>query len=135
MSLLGVIFGWLRARRVAGEGLPETAQAEETIGEGVVDLGVTDTLDLHMFRPADVPSVVQEFLNTAFGAGIRQVRIVHGKGIGVQRRIVREILANDSRVSWFADAPDASGWGATVATLCGRAGEVHRSEGLPKGNR
>jgi dsDNA-specific endonuclease/ATPase MutS2 len=113
------------ARRAASAAEPEetdTAPLVEETGdasshETPINLATTDTIDLHTFRPKDVPSVVAEFLNAASEAGITQVRIVHGKGIGVQRRIVREVLANDPRVTWFGDAPDASGWGATIARL------------------
>jgi len=92
---------------------PEPAAA----GPPVVDLSGSDTIDLPAFRPSDVPSVVHEFLDAACAAGLASVRIVHGRGIGVQRRIVRGILEQDPRVISFGDARDTSGWGATVARL------------------
>ncbi|HEY7216381.1 MAG TPA: Smr/MutS family protein [Thermoanaerobaculia bacterium] len=83
-----------------------------------VKLPITDVLDLHSFRPADVPDVVREWLDAAYEAGFHFVRIVHGKGIGVQRKTVRKLLARDPRVEDFGDAPlEAGGWGATWVKL------------------
>ncbi len=83
-----------------------------------VKLPITDVLDLHSFRPADVPEVVREWLDAAYAAGFHLVRIVHGKGIGVQRKTVRTLLARDPRVEDFGDAPlEAGGWGATWVKL------------------
>jgi hypothetical protein len=117
-------------RKALGDEEPSgEEEAEKPLGEEtVIDLGAADTIDLHTFRPREVPSVVAEFLNAAVEAGITQVRIIHGKGIGVQRRIVRQVLAADPRVSWFADAPDASGWGATVARLDPQPGKTSPEE-------
>jgi dsDNA-specific endonuclease/ATPase MutS2 len=92
---------------------------EEDFSEGLpVKLPVTDVLDLHSFRPSDVPSVVREWLDAVYDEGFRAVRIIHGKGIGVQRKAVRKLLARDPRVEDFGDAPaEAGGWGATWVTL------------------
>ena len=118
MSVLRTVLGWFRGRRPTTAKEPESDETgERSANETVIDLGATDTIDLHVFRPREVPSVVEEFLNAAAEAGITRVRIIHGKGIGVQRRIVRQVLANDPRVSWFSDALDASGWGATIARI------------------
>lgn len=90
---------------------------DEPFPEEVV-LPVEDTLDLHPFRPRDVRSVVESFLEAALEAGFRQVRIVHGKGIGVQREIVRAALARHPYVVAFRDGGAGGGeWGATVADL------------------
>jgi DNA-nicking Smr family endonuclease len=79
-----------------------------------VELPVTDVLDLHSFRPAEVPDLVREYLDAAYEKGLRELRIVHGKGIGVQRQTVRTLLSRDVRVEAFGDAPlEAGGWGAT----------------------
>ena len=86
-------------------------------GEDTVRLGPADTLDLHTFLPRDVQSVVREFLDAAAREGFVQVRIIHGKGIGVQRGIVRSILERHPGVISFSDAQDGSGWGATIAIL------------------
>jgi len=84
----------------------------------LVELPITDTLDLHTFPPRDVADLVSEWLGEAHAAGFREVRIIHGRGIGVQREIVRGVLARDPRVAEFADAPpDAGGWGATRVRL------------------
>ncbi len=81
-------------------------------------LPITDVLDLHSFRPADVPDVVREWLDAAYEKGFHVVRIIHGKGIGVQRKMVRTLLARDPRVEDFGDAPmEAGGWGATWVRL------------------
>ena len=83
-----------------------------------IDLEITDTLDLHAFAPRDIKSVVENYLIEAQTKGFSIVRIVHGKGIGVQREIVRKILAETGFVESFKDAPAFSGhWGATIAHL------------------
>jgi DNA-nicking Smr family endonuclease len=84
---------------------------------GAVEIPITGILDLHAFAPRDVASVVLEYLEAARARGLREVRIIHGKGIGVQREIVRSILSRHAGVLSYSDAPDASGWGATVVTL------------------
>lgn len=77
-----------------------------------------DTLDLHVFAPKEVPSLLDEFLHLSQKADIRLVNIIHGKGTGALRRRVRNLLARDPRVVTFYDAPIKSGgWGATVAEL------------------
>jgi len=81
---------------------------------------VTDVFDLHSVPPRDVQPVVEEYLTEARRLGLRALRIVHGRGIGVQREMVRAILARTDFVADFRDAPaEAGGWGATVATLRG----------------
>jgi DNA-nicking Smr family endonuclease len=83
-----------------------------------VELPITDVLDLHSFRPAEVPDVVREYLDAAYEKGFRALRIIHGRGIGVQRRTVRILLERDPRVEAFGDAPaEAGGWGATWVRL------------------
>ena len=81
-----------------------------------LDLEITDALDLHAFAPRDVKSVVEIYLMEARAKGFSFVRIIHGKGIGAQREIVRKILAKTDFVESFKDAPAFSGhWGATIA--------------------
>jgi DNA-nicking Smr family endonuclease len=83
-----------------------------------VALPMTDVLDLHSFRPEDVPGVVSGYLEEARRGGILEVRIVHGRGRGVQRAVVRRLLADAPGVVGFADAsPDRGGWGATLVRL------------------
>ena len=84
----------------------------------IVRLPIEDSLDLHAFSPRDVASVVEEYVRAAAESGIREVRIIHGKGMGVQREIVHALLARLPRVESFGPAPeDRGGWGATVARL------------------
>ncbi|MEJ2085060.1 MAG: Smr/MutS family protein [Acidobacteriota bacterium] len=79
---------------------------------------ISDVLDLHSFRADEVGDVIRSYLDEACKLGLRTVRIVHGKGIGVQRRTVRTLLARDPRVVSFESAPEAAGgWGATCAVL------------------
>jgi dsDNA-specific endonuclease/ATPase MutS2 len=83
-----------------------------------VRLEIKDVFDLHSIPPREVRAVVEEYLREAQRLGFRRVRIIHGKGVGVQREAVRSILARTPFVEHFTDAPpEAGGWGATVATL------------------
>ena len=83
-----------------------------------VDLPIEDSLDLHTFAPRDVASVVEEYLTEAAARGFREVRVIHGRGIGVQREIVRAVLQRHPLVESFADAPpERGGWGATLVRL------------------
>lgn len=77
---------------------------------------IDGTLDLHTFAPAEIPSVVDEYLNAARAAGLREVRLIHGRGIGVQRARVQQVLREHPLVEGFADAPE-SHLGATVVRL------------------
>ena len=77
---------------------------------------IEGTLDLHAFAPRDIPSVVEEYLRAAYDAGFREVRLIHGRGKGVQRGIVQSALERHALVESFYDAPD-SHLGATVANL------------------
>jgi dsDNA-specific endonuclease/ATPase MutS2 len=77
-----------------------------------------DVLDLHSVSPKDVKPVVEEYLSEAHNLGFQAVRIIHGRGIGVQREMVRKVLERTPFVSWYGDAPaEAGGWGATIVTL------------------
>jgi len=83
-----------------------------------VVIEITDVFDLHTIPPRDVKAVVEEYLREAHARGFPVVRIIHGKGIGVQRKTVRGILARTSFVhDWTDAAPDAGGLGATVVRL------------------
>jgi hypothetical protein len=83
-----------------------------------VRLEIGDVFDLHSIPPREVRAVVEEYLSEAHRKGLRQVRIIHGKGVGVQRETVRTVLARTPFVEHFADAPpEAGGWGATIARL------------------
>ncbi|MBE0606507.1 MAG: Smr/MutS family protein [Deltaproteobacteria bacterium] len=79
---------------------------------------VEESLDLHAFSPRDVVSVVEEYLEAAAGKRYREVRLIHGKGKGVQRSAIRALLARHPLVAAFTDAPpEAGGWGATRVVL------------------
>src|SRR6187397_74808 len=77
---------------------------------------IEDSLDLHTFAPRDIPSVVDEYLRAAHEAGLREVRLIHGRGIGVQRARVQQVLREHPLVESYGDAPE-SHLGATVARL------------------
>jgi dsDNA-specific endonuclease/ATPase MutS2 len=97
--------------------MPPRDPDDPPFSEPVV-LPIEDSIDLHAFSPKEIPSVVEEYLEQCVQAGIYEVRIIHGRGTGVQRRIVQSILEKHPRVSSFKDAPaEAGGWGATVAVL------------------
>jgi DNA-nicking Smr family endonuclease len=81
-------------------------------------LPLTGELDLHAFAPRDVASVVEEYVRACHERGLRELRLVHGRGRGVQRAEVRRRLATIAVVESFADAPPGSGgWGATIVRL------------------
>ena len=83
-----------------------------------VRIPVTDVFDLHSVPPRDVKDVVEAYLEEAHSRGFKALRIIHGRGIGVQREIVRAVLARTEFVAEFRDAPaEAGGWGATIVTL------------------
>ena len=82
----------------------------------VYHIPIEDSLDLHAFAPRDVASVVEEYVSAAHGAGLREVRLIHGRGAGVQRGIVQSVLERHPLVASFHDAPE-SHLGATVAVL------------------
>jgi dsDNA-specific endonuclease/ATPase MutS2 len=86
--------------------------------EEPIRIPITDVFDLHSVPPRDVSPIVEEYLEEARRMGFRALRIIHGRGIGAQREIVRAILARTSFVESFGDAPaEAGGWGATLVTL------------------
>ncbi len=83
-----------------------------------VRIPITDVFDLHSVPPRDAKAIVEEYLAEAHRLGFKALRIIHGRGIGVQREMVRAILARTPFVVEFRDAPaEAGGWGATIVTL------------------
>jgi hypothetical protein len=132
-ELLGRLFGFGRTRARLDEG--NVASAKKTCAAVDVDddgtdpfdpfpepvrLEINDVFDLHSIPPREVRAVVEEYLREARRKGFRSVRIIHGKGVGVQRETVRSVLARTPFVEHFADAPpEAGGWGATIAHLRG----------------
>jgi len=94
-------------------------EAEDGLGSGApVEVPITGELDLHAFAPRDVPSVVEEFVAACRERGLTRLRLVHGRGRGVQRAVVHRVLARLPHVAAFRDAPpDRGGWGAVVVEL------------------
>jgi dsDNA-specific endonuclease/ATPase MutS2 len=83
-----------------------------------IRIPITDVFDLHSIPPRDVKWVVEEYLREAHRLGFKALRIIHGRGIGVQREMVRSVLARAEFVVDFRNAPvEAGGWGATIVTL------------------
>jgi dsDNA-specific endonuclease/ATPase MutS2 len=79
---------------------------------------LTDELDLHTFRPSDVPELIPDYIDEAIRLGFRQVRIIHGKGKGTLRRMVHAALERHPRVVSYKLGDQSSGaWGATVVEL------------------
>jgi len=87
----------------------ENADGEELSPESLIELPLEDVLDLHGFPPRDVREIVLGYLDDAVAAGFSAVRIIHGRGMGVQRDAVRALLARDERVDEFSDAPEGQG--------------------------
>ena len=81
-----------------------------------IAIPIEDKLDLHPFAPRDIPEVVNDYLEAAHAAGFREVRLIHGRGIGVQRARVQQVLRAHPLVAEFHDAPE-SHLGATVVRL------------------
>ena len=83
-----------------------------------IRIPITDVFDLHSVPDRDVKAIVEEYLVEARAAGFRHLRIIHGRGIGARREMVRAILAGADFVESYSDAPaEAGGWGATVVNL------------------
>ena len=88
----------------------------------VVEVPIEDSIDLHAFAPRDIPAVVEGYLEAAVERGFREVRLIHGKGKGVQRGRVQQILRGHPLVEEFFDGlPGRGTWGATIARLRQRA--------------
>jgi DNA-nicking Smr family endonuclease len=88
------------------------------VNDEPIELPIEDFIDLHAFRPRDVRDVVESYLEQALEAGLEEVRLIHGRGIGVQREAVRALLERHPGVLEFHDAPpERGGWGATIVRL------------------
>ena len=100
------------------QGMTSSERVPGQDDESPVAVPIGDSLDLHAFAPKDVPAVLADYLEECARRGFREVRLIHGRGTGTQRAIVRRLLATHPLVADFADAPpDRGGWGATVAYL------------------
>jgi dsDNA-specific endonuclease/ATPase MutS2 len=86
------------------------------VSEEPIRVPIEESLDLHPFAPQDIPEVVESYLETAYAAGFRLVRLIHGRGRGVQRAIVQRTLDRHRLVEEFWDAPETH-LGATIARL------------------
>ena len=105
----------------------DTAGVKQIMDEEPFRIPITDVFDLHSIAPRDVKDAVEAYLEEAHALGLRYLRIIHGRGIGVQRETVRAILARTPFVEGFSDAPaEAGGWGATIVTLKGATGSSGR---------
>ena len=83
-----------------------------------IRIPIEDVLDLHTFRPRDIADLLEGYFEECIKAGILSVRVIHGKGKGIQKRQVKRILQKNPKVKSFKDAPpDAGGWGATLVEL------------------
>jgi len=90
----------------------------EASNDEPIQIEITDSFDLHSFHPSEIRDVVEAYLAEAHKMGFGIVRIIHGKGVGVQREIVRKVLSETDFVESFKNAPEFSGsWGATIAKL------------------
>jgi DNA-nicking Smr family endonuclease len=86
--------------------------------EHPVVIPIEESLDLHAFAPQDIPAVVDAYLEECARRGFREVRLIHGRGTGTQRAIIRSLLAGHPLALDFHDAPpERGGWGATVVRL------------------
>ena len=112
-----------RLRRAFAAEIPESEPepppgADEDPFDEPVTLEIRDVIDLHAIPPSQVKAVVEEYLREAHARGFRCVRIIHGRGIGTQRAMVRAIHSRTPFVLSYSDAPpEAGGWGATIADL------------------
>lgn len=96
--------------------VPDDQEAEDF--PKLLELPLEDVLDLHSFAPKEIKALVTDYLEDAYQAGFSEVRIIHGKGIGVQREMVRAIAQRNPHVASVQQAPeDAGSWGATLITF------------------
>jgi DNA-nicking Smr family endonuclease len=103
--------------KIQPENRAEDSENDSPFAESVV-LPIDDYLDLHSFSPKEIASVVEEYLAECRRAGFSEVRLIHGKGVGVQRNIVRSVLSKHPAVLSYHDAPaECGGWGATIVRL------------------
>ena len=107
-------FRWLKQTPTPDDNDDDSVDPNNPFPEPVV-IEITDVFDLHSVSPREVKTVVEEYLHQAHEKGFLSVRIIHGKGIGVQREMARSILARTPFVFDWTDAPsEAGGWGATI---------------------
>jgi dsDNA-specific endonuclease/ATPase MutS2 len=114
---MNVKWPWRKSEPAPVEPEPPLGEDEDPFDQPVL-LEIRDIFDLHSIPPRQVKAVVVEYLREARAHGFRVVRIIHGKGIGVQREVVRKVLEQTPFVRGYHDAPpEAGGLGATIAEL------------------
>ena len=97
---------------------PSAGEDDEPPLDEPIVLPLADVIDLHPFQPKEIASVVEEYIEQCARGGLRQLRIIHGKGLGVQRSVVRSVLSKHPAVCSYQDAPaEAGSWGATIVIL------------------
>ncbi len=97
---------------------PPSTEPDDSAFDEPIILPLEDSIDLHAFSPKDIPSVVEEYLEQCHQAGFHEVRLIHGRGKGIQRQVVRTLLEKYPRILSFKDAPpESGGWGATIVQL------------------
>ena len=83
-----------------------------------IRIPISEVLDLHTFQPKEVPDLLTDYFTECIEAGIRTVRVIHGKGKGILKHRVHSILKKNALVQSFKDAPsERGGWGATIVEL------------------
>ena len=121
LGVFGLVLAVLTAAVLSAGSTTGTKEAEyedEPDPTQPFTIEMEDSIDLHSFPPRDVPDVVDAYLEEVVEKGFIEVRLIHGRGIGLQRDRVQKLLARHSLVSGFHDAPpDRGGWGATIAYL------------------
>jgi DNA-nicking Smr family endonuclease len=86
--------------------------------QDTIRIPIENRIDLHTFSPKEIPSLLEDYLKECRKAGIYEVRIIHGKGMGYQRQRVHSVLAKSPLIQSFSLAPPAlGGWGSTIAVL------------------
>jgi len=84
----------------------------------LIQFPIEDVLDLHTFQPKDVPNLLEDYFYECIHANIFSVRVIHGKGKGILKKRVQELLKKNKMVKSFKDAPiEAGSWGATLVEL------------------
>jgi dsDNA-specific endonuclease/ATPase MutS2 len=90
-----------------------------------IQIPIEDVLDLHTFRPQDIADLLENYFDECIKAGILSVRVIHGKGKGIQKKQVHRILQKSPQVKSYKDAPpEAGGWGATLVELMPQADKI-----------
>lgn len=109
--------GFAKSSRPANQGSDDDFEIDGD-GNPIFVIPIEEAIDLHTFQPREVLGVVDAYLDAALERGFSEVRLIHGRGKGVQRANVQRSLARDARVDRYADAPqDRGGWGATLVWL------------------